>query len=193
MAKLLTSWLVPSFLQHNLRPVLVLGHCSLIVVMKFRDKFVSLQQFNSPNSWDKFQICCIDMYWIRFLANFAGFRRFTCTWISWLLDRAKYQKPWSVGSCSGGPASLCFLGSSWVVWGQKMCPLKSSMSPACIVKCICKNVFRHQNVVGFYFSFFFFFFFWGGGGGGWAPPPQLPNSATYNVVNLFKTSGKVHT
>ena len=34
------------------------------------------------------------------------------------------------GSSSGGPlASLCFLGSSWVVWGQKMCALKSSMSP----------------------------------------------------------------
>ena len=33
-----------------------------------------------------------------------------------------------VYSCSGGPASLCFLGSSWVVWGQKMCVLKSLMS-----------------------------------------------------------------
>ena len=31
----------------------------------------------------------------------------------------------SMGSCSGGPALWCFLGSSWVVWGQKMCALKS--------------------------------------------------------------------
>ena len=34
----------------------------------------------------------------------------------------------SVVSFSGGPASWCFLGSSWVVWRQKMCALKSSMS-----------------------------------------------------------------
>ena len=33
-----------------------------------------------------------------------------------------------VYNCSGGPASLCFLGSSWVLWGQKMCVLKSLMS-----------------------------------------------------------------
>ena len=34
----------------------------------------------------------------------------------------------SVGSCSGSPAPWCFLGSSWVVWGPKMCSLKSPMS-----------------------------------------------------------------
>ena len=34
MAKLLISWLVPSFSQHNLRPV-VLGQCSLVSVTKF--------------------------------------------------------------------------------------------------------------------------------------------------------------
>ena len=39
----------------------------LIVVMKFQDKFASLQQLHSPNWQDKFQICCIDMYVIRFL------------------------------------------------------------------------------------------------------------------------------
>ena len=39
--------------------------------MKFHDKLVSLRQLNSPN---KFKICCIDMYFLRFLANFAGFR-----------------------------------------------------------------------------------------------------------------------
>ena len=41
MAKLLTSWLVPSFLQHNLCLV-VLGPCLLVVVKKFQDKFASL-------------------------------------------------------------------------------------------------------------------------------------------------------
>ena len=56
--------------------------------MKFHDKLVSLRQLNSPN---KFKICCIDMYFLRFLANFAGFRGFT--WISWLRAGAKYQKP----------------------------------------------------------------------------------------------------
>ena len=41
MAKLLTSCLVPSFLQHNLCLV-VLGPCLLVVVKKFQDKFASL-------------------------------------------------------------------------------------------------------------------------------------------------------
>ena len=59
MVKLLASRLVPSFLQHNLRLV-VLGRCSLVVVMNFQDKFASLRQLNNPNSRDKFQICCID-------------------------------------------------------------------------------------------------------------------------------------
>ena len=53
MAKLLTSSLVPSFLQCNLH-VVVLERCLLIVVIKFQDKFASLQQLNSPNSRDKF-------------------------------------------------------------------------------------------------------------------------------------------
>ena len=45
----LTSWLVPSFLQHNLRLV-VFGHCLLISVMRFQDKFARLRHVNSPNS-----------------------------------------------------------------------------------------------------------------------------------------------
>ena len=57
------------------------GTCSFVVVMKFQDKFASFRQLNSPNSWHKFQICCTDMYLIRFLANFAVFRTFL--WISW--------------------------------------------------------------------------------------------------------------
>ena len=52
MAKLLTSRLVPSFLQHSLCLV-VLGHCSLVVVMKFQDKFASLQQFKTAPMAEK--------------------------------------------------------------------------------------------------------------------------------------------
>ena len=54
LAKLLTSWLVPSFSQHNLQ-LIVLECCLLVVVMKFQDKFASSRQSNSPNSNDKFQ------------------------------------------------------------------------------------------------------------------------------------------
>ena len=35
----------------------------------------------SPNSWNKFQICCTDMYLIRFQPNLAVF--FVFLWISW--------------------------------------------------------------------------------------------------------------
>ena len=70
MAKLLTSWLVPGFSQHNLR-VVVLGRCLLVVVLKFQNKSASLQQLHSPNCQGKFQISWTDMYAIRFLANFV--------------------------------------------------------------------------------------------------------------------------
>ena len=63
---------MPSFPQHNLYLV-VSGHWLLISVMNFHDKFASLRQVNSPNGWDKFQICCTDIYLIRFLANSAVF------------------------------------------------------------------------------------------------------------------------
>ena len=96
MAKPLTSWLVPSFSQHNLRPV-VSGCCLHFSVTKFQDKFTSLQQANSLSSWEKFQICCTDMYLIRFLPNFAVFCVFL--WISRLCDRAKYEKPRLTMSC----------------------------------------------------------------------------------------------
>ena len=77
---------MPSFSQHNLRLV-VLGPSLLIVVMKFQDKFASLQQLNSPNSRDKFQLninklTCIDKISIKFcsillfLENFAGLPEF---------------------------------------------------------------------------------------------------------------------
>ena len=66
---------VPSFSQHNLR-LLVLERCSLVVVTKVEDKFASLMQLNGPNSWDNFQIFCIDMYLLRILANFTVFCMF---------------------------------------------------------------------------------------------------------------------
>ena len=75
MAKLLTSWLVPSFLQHP-QCLQVLVHCLLVLVTKFQDKFASLQEINSPNSRDKFQICRTDVYLILFLANFMVFHVF---------------------------------------------------------------------------------------------------------------------
>ena len=58
---------------------------------KYEDKFASLGQVNSLNSWDKFQICCKDMCLIRFLLNFAVFCEFL--WISRLRYCSKYQKP----------------------------------------------------------------------------------------------------
>ena len=61
------SFKVVSFSLHNLH-LIVLERCLLVVVMKFQDEFASLQQLNSPNSKDKFQICCINMY-----LNFARF------------------------------------------------------------------------------------------------------------------------
>ena len=35
----------------------------------------------------------------------------------------------TVGSCCGCPASWCFLGSSWVIWGHTMCVLMSLLPP----------------------------------------------------------------
>ena len=72
MEKPLTSLLVPSFSQQNLRLV-VSGRCLHVSVTKFQDKVASLRQVNSPYSWNKFQICCTDTYLIRFLPNFEVF------------------------------------------------------------------------------------------------------------------------
>ena len=70
----------PVFRNINLLRLVVLGCCLLAAVTKFQGKLASLPQVNSPNSQDNFQICCADMYLLRFLANFAGFRVFL--WIS---------------------------------------------------------------------------------------------------------------
>jgi len=56
--------------------MVVLGRRLLVAVMKFQDKLASLRQVNSPNSQDKFQICCTDMYLLRFLVNFTVFHVF---------------------------------------------------------------------------------------------------------------------
>ena len=69
----------------------VTGRCLHVSVKKFQDKFTSLRQVNSPNSWEKFQICFTDMYLIRFLPNFTVFCVFL--WISRLCYGAKYHKP----------------------------------------------------------------------------------------------------
>ena len=47
-------------------------------VTKFQGKLASLHQVSSAKSQDNFQIYCADMYLVRFLANFAGFRVFLC-------------------------------------------------------------------------------------------------------------------
>ena len=60
--------------------LVVLGCCLLATLTKFQGKLASLQQVSSPSSQNNFQICCADMYLVRFLANFAGFRVFL--WIS---------------------------------------------------------------------------------------------------------------
>ena len=77
----------------------------------------------------------------------------------------------SVGSCSGSPASWCFLGSSWVVWGQKMCSLKSLMS------LVLSNTSVKASVKALPVQIFVW-----GGGGLWIPLP--PCSATYAWVRV---------
>ena len=78
IAKPLTAWLVLSFSQHNLPPV-VSDFRDVICTFKWRSFKINLhvyRQVNSPNSWEKFQICCTDMYLIRFLPDFAVFCMF---------------------------------------------------------------------------------------------------------------------
>ena len=44
------------------------------VVYLLQGKLARLRQVTNPNSQDNFQICCADMFLIRFLANFVEFR-----------------------------------------------------------------------------------------------------------------------
>ena len=69
----------PVFRNINLRTPGSFGML-FTAVTKFQGKLASLQQVSSPNSQDNFQICCADLYLVRFLANFAGFHVFL--WIS---------------------------------------------------------------------------------------------------------------
>lgn len=61
------------FLHSGHWEVAVLDCCLFVAVTTFQDKFASLWQVNNPNSKDKVQICCFDMYLVRFLANFMIF------------------------------------------------------------------------------------------------------------------------
>ena len=99
---------MPSFSQHNL-PLVVSGRYLHVSVTKYQSKFASLRQVNSPNSWDKFQICCTDMYLIRCLLNFAVFGVFLR--ISRLCSCWKYQK-----SCTYELRHLHFTN-----WWLKIC------------------------------------------------------------------------
>ena len=91
----------PIFRNINLRTSGSFWMLLLVAVTKFHDKFASLRQVNSPSAKIlKFQVCCINMYFVWFLVNFAlfyvfffyfsGFRGFT--WNLWLCDCTKYQK-----------------------------------------------------------------------------------------------------
>ena len=57
MAKLLTTWLVHSF------RLVVMGCCSLIVVMQFQNKFASLPQLNSPIAEISFKYVVLTCIW----------------------------------------------------------------------------------------------------------------------------------
>ena len=94
MAKPLTSWLEPSFSQHNLHLV-VLGCCLHVSVMKFQDKFASLRQVNSPYSWNRFQIIMLyrlvfDQISTEFCGIFRVFVNFQG--ISWIY--VNFAAPW---------------------------------------------------------------------------------------------------
>ena len=68
MAKPLTSGLVPSFSQHNLRLV-ISGCCLHVSVTKFQDKFASLRQVNSSNSWNTIFIWISGKPWLSAHSN----------------------------------------------------------------------------------------------------------------------------
>ena len=115
MAKPLTSWLVPRFLQHNLRLV-VSKRCLHVSVTKLQDKFTSLRRVNNPNSWQTFQTCCTDMYLIRFLPNFAVFCVFL--WISRLCDPREISEALTV-SFTNWRLKLCIWRLFFSGWSPK--------------------------------------------------------------------------
>ena len=74
-----STWGMPGFL-HRYFPVFRNINLRTPVSFGMLFRSFSLQQVSSSNSQDNFQICCADMYLVRFLANFAGFGVFL--WIS---------------------------------------------------------------------------------------------------------------
>ena len=76
----LTEVIICSFNNNTLQKWTNGKACLHVSVTKFQDKFASLRQVNSPYRWNKFQICCTDMYLIRFLPNFAA--SYVSLWIS---------------------------------------------------------------------------------------------------------------
>ena len=85
----------------------------------------------------------------------------------------------SVGSCSGGPASLCFSGSPVVLElseGRKYALMSQVLSNTSVkVFFGTKTSLRPPN-----------FFFWGGGGGLRIPCPSY--SATYDILIVLETT-----
>ena len=85
----------------------------------------------------------------------------------------------SVGSCSGGPASLCFLGSPVVLElpeGRKYALMSQVLSNTSVkVFFGTKTSLRPPN-----------FFFWGGGGGLRTPCPSY--SAAYDILIVLETT-----
>ena len=74
--KLLTSWLVPSFSQHNVGLV-VLGCCNCLFQLRsFKINLDVCGEQNRSNSQHTYQICCTDMHLVIFLANFTVFHVF---------------------------------------------------------------------------------------------------------------------
>ena len=69
------AMLLPT-LSHDDREQIFFWDHLLAAVTKFQGKLASLRQVNSPNSQDNLQICCANMYLVRFLANFASFCEF---------------------------------------------------------------------------------------------------------------------
>ena len=112
---------MPSFSQRNLRLV-ISGRYLHVSETKFQDKFASLLQVNSPNSWDKFQICYTDMYLIRFnyriwryFACFCEFHRISQIYI-WTENKSNKQSKLScrLGRGKGGAARSPPQTNAWV-------------------------------------------------------------------------------
>ena len=93
MAKPLTSWLVPSFLQHNL-PLVVSERCLHVSVTKFWHKFASLQQVKLPPVAEtSFKIAVQTCIWkdfyriLRYFASFCEIRRISRIYLNFVVPQ----------------------------------------------------------------------------------------------------------